>query len=363
MKHIFTILMTLILFLCRFAEAEETIKVLMLESPYDPVPAQHAKLVQDISGKLFINGHFYAGSLEILGDENGLYVINTLPFEKYIEGVVAAEIGREWELEALKAQAVISRTFATYYKKHNEEKDYHLTSSVLHQSYKGINKDPLVTYAVKVTKNEILTHENLPVKAFFHASCEGRTEVPEEVWDERYSYLQSVDCNSNNAPYENWQRKFALSEIEKALGLSGLKDIMISSYTATGRVRTLTFMSEINKSDNSRPDDQASSIDSNGYGDNPEAVENVEIEVKATDLRRLLGYEELPSTQFSISKSSGEIIFNGKGYGHGVGLSQWGALEMAKEGQNYREILAHYYPGTIIKNSEELHNQELVSKK
>ncbi len=74
-----------------------------------------------------------------------------------------------------------------------------------------------------------------------------------------------------------------------------------------------------------------------------------EIEIKATELRRLLGYKDLPSTHFSLIKSDRYVIFDGKGYGHGVGLSQWGAFEMAKQGKNYKEILKHYYPGTILK--------------
>jgi stage II sporulation protein D len=89
---------------------------------------------------------------------------------------------------------------------------------------------------------------------------------------------------------------------------------------------------------------------------------NSEIGIKATDMRKLLGYEEFPSTQFSLTKTGGDVIFIGKGYGHGVGLSQWGALEMARQGRNYREILAHYYPGTTLKNSEDLTYQDLASK-
>ncbi len=77
-------------------------------------------------------------------------------------------------------------------------------------------------------------------------------------------------------------------------------------------------------------------------------TESSELEIKALDVRRLLGYKELPSTRFSLAMTGSEIVFEGSGYGHGVGLSQWGALELANEGKNYKEILQYYYPGTVL---------------
>jgi stage II sporulation protein D len=322
------VILILILLLTQVAKAENTIKVLMLGNPDDPLPSEHAERIASVTGKVFINGQFYSGSLDIIKDEKGLYVINNLPFEKYIEGVVASEIGKDWELEALKAQAIISRTVATHHKIRNAREKFHISSSKLHQLYKGVNTDASITYAVKVTRGEIMTYENHPIKAYFHASCEGKTELPEEIWDKSYPYLKSVNCNSKNAPYESWQRKFSLNEIEKAIGISGFKGMEVSSYTASGRIRTLKIFTEVS-----------------------------DIEMKATEFRNLMGFNELPSTRFSISKTDKAMIFKGKGYGHGVGLSQWGALEMARQGKRYRTILSHYYPGVTIKHMEELYSQ------
>ena len=337
-RTFFLILLTLLFVLPHSAAAEDSIKVLMLESPYDRLPSNSAESIDSLNGKVFINGQFYKGRIRIMKDEMGLYVINILPFEKYIEGVVSSEIGEEWELEALKAQAVISRTYAAFFKTINTGKNYHITSSTLHQLYKGENTDSLVAYAVKATEGEILTYENFPIKAFYHATCEGKTEIPEEVWAESYPYLRSVDCNSKNAPFEQWRRKFTFRKIAESLGINRLTDINISSYTSTGRVRTL----EVILGDLNTP--------------------NFTKEINATDFRRLLGYEELPSTHFSLTKAGKEIVFSGKGYGHGVGLSQWGALEMAKQGNNYTEILTHYYPGTTLINDKEMYTRRLTSK-
>lgn len=340
MKHtFFFVLVSLLFLLPPYSAADNTINVLMLESPYDQLPSRQAERIDSLNGKVFINGQFYKGLLNIMKDEKGLYVINTLPFEEYIEGVVAAEIGEEWELEALKAQAVISRTYAMFYKRLNAGENFHITSSVIHQLYKGENTDPLISYAVKATEGEILTYDNFPIKAFYHATCEGKTEVPEEVWAESYPYLRSVDCNSKNAPFEHWQRKFTLQKISESLGIDDLVDVNISSYTATGRVRTLELM----------------------LG-NPDAATSTR-EIRGTDFRQLLGYEELPSTHFSLTKAGKELLFTGKGYGHGVGLSQWGALEMAKQGKNYLEILTHYYPGTSLMNDKKTYTRSAAFRK
>ncbi|MDO8281979.1 MAG: SpoIID/LytB domain-containing protein [Thermodesulfovibrionia bacterium] len=305
--------------------AEDTIKVLIHEDTIAPAPSKDAKDIGSLNGKLFLNGKHYTGSFEIKKDDNGLQFINSIPFEKYVEGVVASETGMDWEMEALKAQAVISRTYAIFHKLANGEKEFHLTSGVLSQVYKDENKDPLIARAVSETGGEILTYNGSPIESLYHSVCYGKTEVPEEVWGASYPYLKPVECNNKNTPYENWERKFTLEDIEKALNIKDIKDITISSFTSTGRVKTLSI---------AKTNDEAAT------------------EIKATELRKLIGYNKLPSTSFLLTKESNGMVFQGNGWGHGVGLSQWGALEMAREGKDYREILAHYYPGTVIEKRQ-----------
>ncbi len=336
-KFIILTAAALLFLFIQFAVAEDIIKVLMLATPHDSIPSEQAEQVDSISGKIYIKGNFYEGDLRILKDKNGLHVINSIPFDNYIAAAVEAEIDKEWELEALKAQAVISRTYAMFYKNRNTNSNYHLSSSILHTLYND-NIDPLITYAVKATKDEVLTYYNYPIKALYHDTCEGNTELPEEVWKESYPYLKSVSCNSRNAPYENWQRKFTLQEIAKSLEVSDISSIEIYSYTLTGRVKTLLL--------------SVNADDANNYTK----------EITATELRERLGPNELPSTAFSISTQKDNILFTGNGHGHGVGLSMWGALEMARQGRNYKEILSHYYPGTTIHDSNKLNHHEFVSQ-
>ena len=134
-----------------------------------------------------------------------------------------------------------------------------------------------------------------------------------------------MDCNTRKAPYESWKRRFTKEEIEEAVGIKEIADISVFSYTVTGRVRTLRIKAGNRETGMS------------------------EIQIKATDLRRLLGYKSLPSTDFSLKQEDGGLTIEGRGWGHGVGLSQWGSLEMARQGIDYRSILLHYYPGTEIK--------------
>lgn len=120
-------------------------------------------------------------------------------------------------------------------------------------------------------------------------------------------------------------RKIPLTEIEKALHLTGIKKISIKSYTSTGRVKQLAVTSSSGTS-----------------------------AINATDLRKALGWSRLPSTNFTLSNDVDSTLFEGKGYGHGVGLCQWSALKMARDGKTYKEILSFFYPGTIIQLNESL---------
>jgi len=325
-KLIISVLFTaLALVIPRLLMAEATIDVLMVESPYAPKPSAEVRTVDKLEGKVFINGQFYSGSLEVMHDNNGLYVVNKLPFERYLEAAVAYEAGRNREVEAVKAQAVISRTLAVFQTRYSNE-NLSISPGISHILSENKDTEPVVIYALKTTKDEILTYKGIPVKAFFHAACDGKTELPEELWGESYSYIKSVDCNLNSLIHETWQKKIRTSEIEKALGTTGLKEISIISYTSTGRVKTLKISS-----------------------DSPEPLS-----INVMDFRKLLGDTDLPSNQFSIERSGEYTVFRGAGNGHAVGFCQRCAVEMARQGKNYREILLHYFPGTEIQKVDYL---------
>jgi stage II sporulation protein D len=303
-----------------------TIKVLILDDVFRNIPAKDETLEKmgKLKGDLLVNGNHYPGNIEVLKGKESLYLINELPLEEYVKNVVNAEVGSNWDMEALKVQAVISRTYALYQKnKNGTNGNYDLTSSVLHQVYKGSSTDTRISYAVMNTESEVLTYNGDPIEAFYHSTSGGKTEDPQEVFGKSYPYLKPVESNSEISPYWIWERRIPAEEIEKALQVNSIKDIQIDSYTSTQRVKTVTVIH-----------DEGS------------------LNVKTTDLRKILGWNRLPSTNFTISRDNGNYVFDGKGYGHGVGLCQWSALEMSKEGMTYKEILDYFYPGTKLDRYE-----------
>ncbi len=301
--------------------AETNIKVLIVNEIYSHLPDKNEKIEKlgNMKGDLLLMGTRYSGNIEIWKGEKGLYIVNELPLEEYVQDVVASEVNPDWEIEALKAQAVISRTYALYQKRLNGNNIYHIASSVIHQLYKGNNSHARAAQAVQETNGEVLTYNGQIVEALYHSTSCGATESPEEVFGKSYPYLKSVKTDCEISPYSMWERNIKLSEIEKALNTSNIKTINIKSYTSTKRVKQLDIITNKGK-----------------------------ITINATDFRKSLGWNKVPSTNFSITQNGDSILLTGNGYGHGVGLCQWCALKLAREGKNYKEILSFYYPGTTI---------------
>ena len=320
-RLVYFVLLMFVVTSAAYAATAAKIKVLVLEDNYS-IPDRDEKLVMmgRSEGDLLMNGTHYTGNLEVWKGEKSLYIINELPLEDYVESVVASEVGANWDTEALKVQAVISRTYAVYKKNASANARYDLTSSVLHQVYKGNSPNIQIAYAVRETAGEILIYDGKPIEALYHSTSGGRTENAEDVFGKSYPYLKSVESNCELSPYWMWERKIPKEEIEKALNMKEIKGVTIQSYTSTGRAKELLIEKETDK-----------------------AV------IKATEFRKLLGWSRLPSTNFTIKVNGNAITFEGKGYGHGVGLCQWSALQMAREGKNYKEILSFFYPGTEIR--------------
>jgi stage II sporulation protein D len=319
-------LFSLAFFLLVAAHLEaSTIKVLILDDLFQNIPQKDEQIerIGKMNGDLLINGTHYAGDIEVWRGKSGMYLIDELPLEEYVQQVVNAEVGSNWDMEALKAQAVIARTYALYQKTSNRNSGYDLTSSVLHQVYKGNTVDARVAYAVMQTRGEVLTYDGQLIETFYHSTSSGSTEDPAEVFGKSYPYLKAVPVECGASPYCLWERKIPVSDMEKALDITGFKEMKITSVTATKRVKTVGI------------------VCSGGV-----------VTFKATDLRKLLGWNRLPSTNFTVTQDDDTLVFEGQGYGHGVGLCQWSALLMAQDGKTYREILSYFYPGTTLQNYE-----------
>lgn len=312
------------------AQKEIKVRVLLFDGKQYKIPSKNERLERlgNSKGEALIEGLKYRGNIEIWRGQNGLYVINEVGLEEYIKGVVAGEMGSSWEIEALKAQAVAARTYAVFQIKNGSTQKplrYNLTSSVMHQVYKGVTVSESIKRAVDETKGEILTYEGKPIIAYYHSTSGGITEDASEVFSKGYPYLRVVETTSEMSPYHLWERKIPIQEIEKATQLKGITDIKIESYTVSNRVKDFKI-----------------------------SFDGRETLYPAKELRKNIGWDRLPSTLItSLTKEQDAFVFEGRGYGHGVGMCQWTALDLAKKGMNYKEILAYFYPGTTIEVYED----------
>lgn len=249
----------------------------------------------------------------------------TLELEEYIVGVVGAEMPASFNKEALKAQAVLARTYALKSIKNNTR----LTDSSSKQNYKSVDElrsmwnASFDTYyqkvlsAVNETKGMVLTYNGDLIEAVYHSTSNGKTEDAVNVWGNSFPYLVSVESN-----YDNTNPSF-------------LKDQFISYAEISNKLSM-----NININTNFE-------ILSKTSGDRVEVIKINDVSYSGVEVRSLLG---LRSADFSIIKNENGVVFQTKGYGHGVGMSQYGANGMAKNGYNYSQILSHYYPKTTLKS-------------
>lgn len=250
-------------------------------------------------------------------------IIENINLEEYVIGVVSAEMPAAFNIEALKAQSVLARTYALKKIKKNEV----IADSTSNQVYKDINQLKKVwgndfnKYYIKIkeavlaTKGEVLLYNNDYIEAVYHSTSNGLTEDSTFVWGNYFPYLKSVDSHwdkTTNSFLKETLKDY--SELEAITGISfNNAKIEILSKTVSNRINKIKINDTI---------------------------------FSGIELRMLLG---LRSTDFDVKLENEKVVFITRGYGHGVGMSQYGANGMAKEGYSYQEILLHYYPNTQLK--------------
>jgi stage II sporulation protein D len=290
----------------------------------DGVP--YRRLIITAASEVVVNGRPYRGVADVSVADAGVLVVNEVPLEEYLVGLINCEISSAWPIEAVKAQAVIARTYALNRKEARRGAPYHLESSIMDQVYNGSRiEDSRARRGVSETAGEVLTYQGDLVQAFYHSNCGGRTEAAENVWGTAIPYLKGVDCQyCLSAPSGAWQQTLSLKDIEERLRAAGFKvgtvtDVKGGVRNNRGRLKNV--------------------IVSSSRGD---------VAVPGDQFRKALGYGIIKSTNFTVATRNGEASFSGIGNGHGVGLCQWGAKQRALEGFTYAEILSYYYPGTTL---------------
>jgi stage II sporulation protein D len=256
--------------------------------------------------------------------------VRELEIEEYVSGVVVKEMGEDWPVEALKAQAVVSRTYLIWKMYTNKKNNYHIENSIYHQLYKDCQNKAIKSELFKTKGEILLTESEELVPVFFHACSGGITANPSDVWEGKYSVNYSVqDPYSENTPFSLWEKNISKSYLSKIFGCP-IEKIEILERDHSNRVKFLKIISKNGNIKIYRGIDFRDKVNKNTeiYFSNPYVI---------------------PSTLFEIEDKGDTIVFNGKGYGHGVGLSQYGAKKMAEIGFNYKDILKFYFPNLQIK--------------
>ena len=300
---------------------------------------------------IFYNGEAYRGDFRLIMQNGAITVINNVTLDDYVSGVIGAEMGADWPMEALRAQAVAARTFALYSLGRHEKEGFDVCPNTHCQVYGGIAAESkTVLAAVSSTRGEVMTYNDKPIYSAFHASSGGWTAGNEEAGGDPLPYLKSVRDEPTYRTEYHWQIAVSAAEIRAKLRTAGfdigtLKRVELTPLEegarketadryVSGRVRMVRFVGTLRTA-----------------------------EILGPKLRWLLG---LPGTRFDIryqkgtattpnrngkiefhGQSSETLLFDGWGRGHGVGMSQWGAHAMAAK-KDYRAILHHYYTNVEI---------------
>ena len=292
------------------------------------IKADRLIIQPDTTGFIMVNGAPYRGYITLL-KKNGLTVINNIQVEDYLYGVVPKEMPSNWPAEALCAQSVAARTFALKNRKRHSEEGFDLCNTSHCQVYEGMSAEmQTTTEAVNNTRGEVLFYKGAIIDALFHTDSGGMTESSENVWGSSVPYLRAV--TETQMQTQPWNRSISMASFVQKIEADGkilgtLREIRLSPLligkgsedrTPSGRVRSMEF------------------IGSKGR-----------VILSGNDLRSMFS---LPSTLFHVRYGNSEIIFNGYGSGHGLGLSQWGAKTLADQRKNYKDILFHYYTGVTL---------------
>jgi stage II sporulation protein D len=274
--------------------------------------------------------------LRIQSPPTGLIIVVTIPLEQYVQHVLMAESGNFQNPEALKAMAVAARSYANKFIGQHAKEGFDFCDTTHCQVFYWRNIIPAIRAAAEATRGESLSYQGKPAAAFYNQNCGGTTAAGSETWAEisepYLSIHQDPFCLTTGGL--RWQTTLTHEQIDKALRASGLQPpenwqkLEISSRNNSGRARVLNLS-----------------------GGNP-ATFSLAGSSFRFGVNRVFGWNHIRSDLYNLRNVGGKVLFSGHGAGHGVGLCQAGAEEMARQGKSYKEILSFYYPGTDVTASE-----------
>ena len=304
--------------------------------PYDGVRIEPSR-----EAAISLNGKRLRGALEIVRQQDAtLLAVNHVGLEDYLRGVLSKEAPDYWPEEALKAIAIAARTYAIYQRFTKEHVGYDVTGDVMSQEYGGHSGEKrATTQAVQQTAGWIVLYQGQLFPTFYHSTCGGVTENARVMGNFDLVPLQGgIQCPlCQGSPFFRWQRRLTKADVGWALrqspygSIGPVSDMRVTKRTVSGRAEEVTVVGATR------------SLQLSGY-----------------DVRALFGFDRIRSPFFSVAPEGNEaFLLDGHGWGHGVGMCQWGAAELARRGFSAREILAFYYPHADVASVQELVSQPI----
>ncbi len=276
-------------------------------------------------GLVWIGNRWYRGRVRVVPAESGLVAINHVDLEEYLYSVVGSEMPASWPQAALQAQAVAARSYAMYHQNRATSRAYDMGGTTTWQVYRGFSGEAASTRtAVDATAGQVLTYGGQVIEAVFHSSSGGHTENSEDVWSSAVPYLKGVRDFDENAPVFSWDATLSLTEASSQFsGIGQIQDIQIVRRSGQNRVAEVRVVGNLDST-----------------------------VIRGNDLRRALGLRSTKIDSIAIDAGQDLLLISGRGFGHGIGLSQWGARGMAEQGHSYDQILRHYYQSTQLSSIE-----------
>jgi len=294
------------------------------------------------NGSLWLQQRRYRGRLQLLLNRGRIQAINRLGIESYLPSVVGAEMPHQWPQEALRVQSVAARSYAL--RQLRPEADYDLKATVSSQVYRGLESETDSTReAVASTRSLVLTHAKRIIDAVFHSSSGGRTENSGEVWPRQVPYLKSVADYDQDSPVFRWTKQFdAAALLNSFRETGGVESILPLKTTSTGRLTEVLVRGP-------QGDLRLGAAELRSRLGLRSTFVRFEVEAAPPAPLEALGdWLGIPLGMPLGMSPTPRLLALGRGYGHGVGMSQWGAYGMALQGQEFAQILRHYYRGTQL---------------
>lgn len=282
-------------------------------------------------GYVYIGNKWYRGRTLVVPTSGGLTAVNYVDLEQYLYSVVGGEMPTDWHQEALKAQAVAARSYALYQRQSSANTIFDVGDTTAWQVYDGIEEEAQSTLAaVDATTGQVLTYNEQIIEAVFHSSSGGHTENVEDVWVSPLPYLRAVPDFDQSAPVYQWVNNFSADNLRRRIsGVGNVISFTPERTTPHGRVVTM------------RVDGDAGSRVMSGN------ELRQALELKSTLFSVIPQFDPVASVE-NVPPTPTGFQVSGRGFGHGLGMSQWGAQGLAQQGFTYQQIVTHYYTGATL---------------